>query len=108
VEYTRHATLRDIDRNCSRKLLPGKVAPSPRGYLVTVVPAFDNDYRVDDGIPSKHPFVDSAAVRQNIHEREDAYRDVEDLLVHELTNHSNDSGRFVLPIAIMLKSFVKG
>ena len=40
--------------------------------------AFDNDDRAAYYIPSTHPFVDSEAVRQRIHEREDEYRDTQD------------------------------
>ena len=39
---------------------------------------FDNDDRVVYCIPSKPQFVESEAVRQNIHEREDAYPNVQD------------------------------
>jgi hypothetical protein len=37
---------------------------------------FDNSKRAAYYIPSTHPFVDSGAVRQSIHEREDGYRDI--------------------------------
>jgi len=49
-----------------------------------VAPAFDSNERAAYYIPSRHPFVDSGAVRQSIHEREDVYpvaRDYADLLL---------------------------
>ena len=39
---------------------------------------FDNNCRADCYIPSKRLFVESAAVRQGIHELEDAHRDAQD------------------------------
>ena len=73
-----HSVLRDTDPHCSRRLQLGKAAPSPQNYLAAAAQAFDNNGRVAYCILSTHPFVDSGAVRQSIHELEDAYRDAQD------------------------------
>jgi hypothetical protein len=43
-----------------------------------VAQLLDNDYRAAYCIPSKRPFVDFEAVRQNIHALADVYPDTQD------------------------------
>src|SRR6266700_2144172 len=73
-----HEARRDISRHCNRKLLPRKVVPSPGSYPAVAVQPLDNNHRAADCTPSKPRFVGSAAVHQNIHEREDAYPNTQD------------------------------
>src|SRR5271165_4862884 len=47
-------------------------------YLAAGAQAFDNNHRAAYCIPSKRPLVGSEAVRQSVHEREDAYPDAQD------------------------------
>src|SRR5262249_34890435 len=73
-----HASRREINRHCSRRLRLRRVAPSRRNCSAAAAHAFGNSYKAAYYIPSTHPFVYSEAVRQSIHEQEDGYRDIQD------------------------------
>src|SRR5260370_28078723 len=78
AECKPHSALRGISKHCSRRLLLRTKAPSPSNYLAARARAFDNIHRAAYCIPSMHSSVDSEAVRQSIHEREDGYPDPQD------------------------------
>src|SRR6266436_5945235 len=78
AECKPHSALRGISQHCSRRLLLRTTAPSPSNYLAARARAFDNIHRAAYCIPSMHSSVDSEAVRQSIHEREDEHRDTQD------------------------------
>src|ERR1700752_77726 len=72
VECKFHAAPCEIDRRCKHKSPLRKVPSSPEESQAVPTQPFGNN-RIDVCyFQSKHPFVDSEAARQNIHEREDA------------------------------------
>src|SRR5580704_11032428 len=78
VEHRLHAMRRETTRPGSRSRPPRTATPCPLSCLAAGEPALDNNYRADYCIPSMPRLVHSEAVRQSIHEREDAHPDAQD------------------------------